>query len=425
MVDLRSVHAEEVSSVGALNESVLSPDYDGIEEMTGRDEQLAVLARQLAPFIEKGQPAKQIITHGRPGTGKTMVAKRIHQHVVEMTKERGAKAICLPILEVKEDETANRTYYRILAAMREDIKNRKNSGTPKDAILGQIVETVKARGAKCIFLVLDEMHRHKDANDVIATLSRFGQEYGIPVQFVLVSNSITYMDNLEPRTRSSLNEAFVTFPNYSPIDLAQIIQQRLDMAKLQGIGVQEGTVAYLGARAAVEFNGDCRDALKALQEAYNEAKRAPGRILTETEVRAAITKVTMDRHYQVVKKLGPMDLTVVLAIYTLKSHGVAEPDTNQVYTTYRYLCDQQALTPLSQDTVGRMARALQVGGVLVQRVVGRGRGKGKVGVWSIHQIEAARKVFGEDSGITSVWSDIDRIKLPPGVAPQRATKLTS
>ena len=91
------------------------------------------------------------------------------------------------------------------------------------------------------------------------------------ISIVGISNNLTFLDELDPRVRSSLSEEEIVFPPYNALQLQDILSRRAKNTFKQGV-VEEGVVAKCAAYAARE-HGDARRALDLLRVAGELSER--------------------------------------------------------------------------------------------------------------------------------------------------------
>ena len=153
-----------------------------------------------------------------------------------------------------------------------------------------------ALNKKAIVLVLDEIDQavKKISDNFIYTLTRLNSELkNAQISIVGISNSLTFMDNLDPRVRSSLGEEEIVFPPYNALQLQDILRERAEQAFKEGI-LEEGVIAKCAAFAARE-HGDARRALDLLRVAGELAEREGSKTVTLMHIDEANNKIEFRR----------------------------------------------------------------------------------------------------------------------------------
>ena len=112
----------------------------------------------------------------------------------------------------------------------------------------------------------------KISDNFLYTLTRLNTDLkNAQISLVGISNSLTFMDNLDPRVRSSLGEEELIFPPYNALQIQDILKERSDKSFSDGV-LDEGVIAKCAAFAARE-HGDARRALDLLRVAGELAER--------------------------------------------------------------------------------------------------------------------------------------------------------
>jgi len=80
-----------------------------------------------------------------------------------------------------------------------------------------------------VVLILDEVDQttKKLSNDFLYNLTRLNSEISqSQISIVGISNNLTFLDELDPRVRSSLSEEEIIFPPYNAVQLQEILRKR-------------------------------------------------------------------------------------------------------------------------------------------------------------------------------------------------------
>jgi cell division control protein 6 len=167
-----------------------------------------------------------------------------------------------------------------------------------------------------LIAVLDEVDMVKDLDDLLYTLTRANDELpkgGISV--IGISNKLTFKEQLDPRSRSSLCENEMVFPPYTATQLQSIIGQRAKMGFKPHV-VEESAVNLASAITASE-SGDARYALKLLLKAGEIADEHGLKRITDKEVEDARRSVDTDVAFEAISTLPDHQQLVLLAIANL------------------------------------------------------------------------------------------------------------
>ena len=108
-----------------------------------------------------------------------------------------------------------------------------------------------------------------------------------------ISNDLTFLENIDPRVRSSLSEEEIVFPPYNALQLQDILKKRSVMAFKEGV-IDDGVIAKCAAFAARE-HGDARRALDLLRVAGELSERDGSRKILQNHIDKANNKIEKDK----------------------------------------------------------------------------------------------------------------------------------
>jgi len=336
-----------------------------------REDQIAMLAKILAPALRLEKPSNVFI-YGKTGSGKSLCTNYVCS---QLSKIAESKKVPLKVVYVncKMRKVAD-TEYRLIAQLaREFGQEIPATGLPTDEVYKIFFEAID-KEERVIILILDEVDQlvKKVGDEVLYNLTRINQELkNAKLNIIGISNDVLFMNNLDPRVKSSLNEEEMVFPPYDAIQLKDILTERAKIAFNDGV-ISESVIAKCAAYAARE-HGDARRALDLLRVAGEIAERAGKDRIDERDVDAAEEKIEKETIEEVVKNL-PMQSQSVLyaAILILKSR---EPPvyTGEIYDVYKSICIRTATKPLTQRRVSDLISELDMLGIINAKVISKGR----------------------------------------------------
>jgi len=208
------------------NKSVLQSNYSP-ESILHREEQVEGIASILGPVLA-GDRASNLFLYGKTGTGKTLSARYIGEKLEAKLKEAGKDHLKFLYVNCKSKKVSD-TEYRIIAELISLMGEKvPATGLPTDAVYTKFIDLVDAK-KQIIVLVLDEIDQavKKISDNFIYTLTRINSELkNAQISIVGISNSLTFMDDLDPRVRSSLGEEEIIFPPYNALQLRDILGER-------------------------------------------------------------------------------------------------------------------------------------------------------------------------------------------------------
>ncbi len=243
--------------------------------------------------------------------------------------------------------------------------------------MGEIFDRFKNgldSNARFFIIVLDEIDALiKTRGDVLLyELTRMNETLcNSRVSVVGISNDLRFKEFLEPRVVSSLSEEEIVFKPYDAAELQDILFDRARLAFCDNV-LLDGAVGLCAAFAAAE-HGDARRALDLLRVAGELAERGGAASITEDHIRRAEKRIEHDRILEALKNLPLHSKLVVCGVYLLGKAKISYAATGDIYEIYRELCNELALSPLTQRRVSGLINELDVIGLLNARIVSMGR----------------------------------------------------
>ena len=284
--------------------NVLSPHYIP-ETLPFREKEIERLMAGLVPALKDERPRNMFI-YGKTVTGKTCSVR----HVIGKFLEHPSKAKACYI-----NCRMYNSRYRVIHKLAKDLLPSLDSAGFGLAMLYEKVMAEVGRGVHLVS-ILDEIDMVKDLDDLLYTLTRANDE--LPkgsISVIGITNKLTFKDQLDPRSRSSLCENEMVFASYTSNQLQAILEQRVKTGFKPGI-VDEGAVNLAAAIAAQE-TGDARYALKLLLKAGEAADEKGSHKITDKEVEEARRSVDIDVAFEAISTLPDHQQLVLLAVSSL------------------------------------------------------------------------------------------------------------
>ena len=267
------------------------------------------------------------------------------------------------------------TEYRILAELISALGGSvPATGLPTDSVYSKFIEIIEAK-KQVVLIILDEVDQavKKISDGFLYNLTRLNSGLkNAQICLVGISNSLTFMDGLDPRVRSSLGEEELVFPPYNALQLQDILKKRADEAFIEGI-LEEGVIAKCAAYAARE-HGDARRALDLLRVSGELAEREGSKKLSIEFIDKANQKIERDKMLDIVENEPKQQQLVLHSILSL--HGDKGKDkifTGGVYNKYQELCLKTKNDVLTQRRVSDIIAEFDMLGFINVDVVSRGR----------------------------------------------------
>jgi cell division control protein 6 len=185
-----------------------------------------------------------------------------------------------------------------------------------------------------------------------------------------ISNNLIFVENLDPRVKSSLSEEELIFPPYNALQIQQILRQRSIKAFKEG-ALQPGVVEKCSAFAARD-HGDARRAIDLLRIAGELAERSGSQVVEIAHLDEAERKVETDTIINAVSS-QPKQFQSVLYSLLLISPQKKNFFTGEIYEVYKELCKKTKLNVLTQRRVSDILAELDMLGVINAKIISKGR----------------------------------------------------
>ncbi len=345
-----------------------------INDILHRDEQIKQIASILAPLL-RGERPSNLFLYGKTGTGKTLSINYVREELLKRIKKDLDFKLKITYLNCKLRKVSD-TEYRILAEFIRRLGGKvPETGLPTQAVYNQFINLIDSE-KQIIVLILDEIDQtvKKISNDFLYNLTRLNSELSqTQICVVGISNNLTFLDELDPRARSSLSEEEVVFPPYNALQLQEILAKRTENVFKKGV-LSEGVVAKCAAFAARE-HGDARRALDLLRVAGELAERDGSKKITLGHIDESNNKIEKDKILDVISSEPKQFQLVLDSIIRLSEDNKGQPIfTGDIYNLYEELCRKNRLEVLTQRRVGDIIQEFDMLGIINVRVISKGRG---------------------------------------------------
>lgn len=372
MTNLDKIFNSFVGTSLFKNKLVLQSNYFP-ESILHRTEQVEAIASILGPILS-GEKASNLFLYGKTGTGKTLSAKYVGEKIESKIKETDKGKLKFLYINCKSKKVSD-TEYRIIAELITLLGEKvPATGLPTDAVYSKFIDIIESE-KQIVVIVLDEVDQavKKISDNFLYTLTRINSDLkNAQISLIGISNSLTFMDNLDPRVRSSLGEEEIIFPPYNALQLRDILSLRAEQAFGEGV-LEEGVISKCAAYAARE-HGDARRALDLLRVAGEIAAREGSKRVLLKHIDEANGKIERDKMLDIIESEPTQFQIVLSAIMKLdddKNYGTIF--TGDVYNIYQEICDNSKNEVLTQRRVSDIIAEFDMLGIINARVISKGR----------------------------------------------------
>ena len=351
------------------NKKYLQSNYTP-QEIMHRDDQIEQIAGILAPALRMEKPSN-IFIYGKTGSGKTVVSRYVSEQLINTSKEKGV-SLKIVYLNCKMKRVSD-TEYRIIAQLTNSLGGKvPATGLPTDEVYKLFVNEIEKQ-KQLIIIILDEIDQlvAKAGDGILYNLTRLNSDLKqTQISLIGISNDLVFIDNIDPRVKSSLSEEELVFPPYNALQLQDILKKRVKLAFRKDV-IKEGVVEKCSAYAARE-HGDARRALELLRVAGELAERKGENFVGIKHLDDAEEKIERDRIVDIVTTQPKQFQISLLSILSLIDDKKAL-FTGDIYDIYKQNCKTCGLKPLTQRRVSDIVAELDMLGIINAKVISKGR----------------------------------------------------
>lgn len=332
--------------------------FDYVPKSIPHREKMFSSARSIIePALEGGYTT--CLFTGPVGTGKTLVALKLEEHIREMAQgaRRDVKVIHI---NCRISSTESMVMTQVLRAFDPFFREKGTSFEEKVMHLAGLLETKKAR----IIIVLDEVgYSHSALDRLIYVLLRF-HEYTRrenPISLILISSKPVY-ELLDESVRSIFKKNILKFPPYSASELLDIMRQRAGLALADG-AVDDDVLALIAGMAASK--GDARRAIEILDISAHAAEAEGSRVLAE-HVRGAAASIEPSLGVSDFDQMPLHSLLVLLGL-SRDLRKRTETTTGAARLAYLVACEEFNVKPRGQTQYWKYIQNLKDLGMISTR----------------------------------------------------------
>ena len=350
------------------------------------------VTQSLLPILKQSRPSN-LLVYGKPGTGKTLVVKKVISKIQERVEKSN-----FPIKLIYSNAKKETTLYGLLVSFGRQLglsdKELPSTGLAISEVFKRILNNIDQEKTNVVF-VIDEIDYlaelvSKTGKDILYQLTRANESLNSgSLTLIGISNDLTFKEKLDPRVISSLGEEEIVFTNYNVEQIKKILEERISEA-FEAESVDESALNLCAALAGGE-HGDARRAIDLIRVAGELAERQQSDKVTETHVRDASQKIEENKEETSLKSYPLHEKLVILAI--MKANGSS---TGEIYSSYKNLCKVVGRDELTQRRITQMLSEIELSGIISGRLVHQGiHGRTKKYKLTVSS-EMVKKTFKDD-----------------------------
>ncbi|MEI7960930.1 MAG: AAA family ATPase [archaeon] len=292
-----------------INKDIISSHHIP-KKLPFREKQIDEITQGLGAVINNSKP-NNLFVYGKTGSGKTSTVKHVLEQLDEFAKKKEMNAFSCYI----NCRSHPSKYKVLLKALRSFYPEKDFLGYSASFVYEKLLEFANTKKAHLI-LVLDEIDKVKDIDDLVYSLSRGNDEMESgSLTMIGISNNLMFKEKLDPRTKSSLCERELVFNPYNANELREILGERCSVA-FKPNAVTEPAILLASAIAAQE-SGDARTAVMLMQRAGEIADNEQAISVTDIYVEKAKASVEEEIILSMISTLPQQQQLVLYSIAQL------------------------------------------------------------------------------------------------------------
>jgi len=357
------------------NRTIITPHYTPAK-LPFRDRQIDEISQILSTSLQGAKP-DNIFVYGKVGTGKTVTVNHVLSQLCEFISKSNNSQVDFAYVNCRNH---NSKYKAILKALSKFFPSQDFIGYSTAFVYEKLLQY--AQKGKQLILVLDEVDKVRDLDELIYALTRSNDELqqgGISI--IGISNNLFFKDKLDARTKSALLQREMVFPPYNAEELKAILRERIKMA-FRPNTVRDSATNLASAIAAQE-SGDARAAVMLMLRAGEEADRHGMSTVSDVHVRMGKSRVEEEVTLNMVETLPKQQQLVLysVSLLTLQGKGFGKLNgsreegvffSGDAYTEYERIASGLSEQVVSSRWFREYVNELETYGLLITTASGKG-----------------------------------------------------
>jgi cell division control protein 6 len=354
-----------------LSREVLSLHYTP-KKLVFREKEINDIEKAIAPAL-KGMRGRNLFIYGKTGAGKTSCTNYVIEEIkgIPNTKARISYINC-------------RLYSSRFKVLSKIISDHLPTYSKRGYGAVDLYERIRSwieEDSKIFVVVLDEIDMIKDLDDLIYTMTRINSDIKAGgLSIIGISNRISFKDELDPRSLSTLYETELVFPPYYATEIYAIIKERAKQGFMEGV-IDDDILHFVASIAAKE-GGDARLGLKILSKVGEIAEERGLTKITMKEAQDAAKYAEDEIVYELIGTLPEHQKLVLYSIALMtQSGGTYKKLTDgvdtylfsgEVYNRYKSLSESMKKEPKSERWYRKYLSELEMQGLIASFESGKG-----------------------------------------------------